>query len=139
MASSIFEAFIKGPSDIGQAKKMIMVACCLVIFTIILTGGFYIYSMLWGLDGELRSIMEDPTIPITLLVMATCAFFTFKESIIAASILLLNQSLDFLVLLTGASASGVVITIFKFLIYIGAIRAILYIRQAKKSEAISNA
>ena len=65
--------------------KMKMVSCGLVVFTIILTGGFYIYSMLWGLDGELSSMMDDPTIPVTLLIMAICAYFTFKENIIAAT------------------------------------------------------
>ncbi len=132
MANNLFDAYIKGPNDIKQAKIQILIACGLVGFTILITAGMYIFSLASVLEGELGELLDDPTIPITLALMAVFGYFTYKEKIWAAAILLINHLLDTLVLVSGASFSFGALTLIKLVIYICAIRAIIYIHKQSK-------
>lgn len=139
MASNTFEALIKGPSEKSQAKQILMTAVALVAFTIVATLGLFTYNMVSGIGGDLGGLLNDPTIPITLLVLGICAFFTYKGSIIASSILLLNQLLDALVLVVSPGSSISIITVVKIFIFISAIRSSWYLRKINQKENVQNA
>jgi len=139
MASNTFEAFLKGPSEIKQAKQILLTAVILVAFTVTTTIGLLVNNTVSGIGGELGGLLSDPTISITMLVLCVCAFFTLRGSIIAASILLINQLLDLLVLAVSPESSITVISVLKVLIFISAIRAAWYLRKVKLKTLAQNA
>ena len=113
MANNIFEAFIKGADNEKEAQLILNTACDLAVFTVLATAGFYAYFLIIGNTGSLGALIDDPTIPATLAVIAVCAFFTYKGSVIATAILLLNQLLDALVLILNADSSISILSIAK--------------------------
>jgi hypothetical protein len=133
MIQKTIEAYIYGPKEEIIAKRMILITCALVAFSIISTAGMYAYYLLVGHKSELGALLNDPTVPVTLLLLAAFGFLTYKEKIWAAIILLLNQLLDLLVLFQSSASSIGIITVVKILIYVGAIRAIWYLTKQKKS------
>lgn len=134
MAHDIMESYIKGPDSIDQARTMILVACVVVVFTMVATSAMYGYSLLSPIEGELGRLLDDPTIPIVLVLLAVFGYFTYKEKVWAAIMLLVNQLLDIVVIVVDASGGFGILTIAKVIVYVGAIRAAWYLRNQRQLQ-----
>jgi len=130
---SIFEAYAKGPSSSKQARTMILIACGVVAFTVLTTGVLYGYYLLANAEGELGLWLDDPSIPAMLVALSVFGYFTYRAKVWAAVILLINQAFDVLVLVMDSSGGVGFITVFKVIIYIGAVQATWYLRNSTKN------
>lgn len=129
MNQNIFEAYIRGPKDTIAAKLMLNIAAGVAAFVVVFTVLIYCYSLLFGINGVLGELLDDPTIPATLTVIAIAAWFTYKAHRWAAVLLLINQLLDMLVIVMGDTTSVGIVSLLKLMVFVGADRASFYLKK----------
>ncbi len=129
MNQNIFEAYIRGPKDTIAAKLMLNIAAGVAAFVVVFTVLIFCYSLLFGINGVLGELLDDPTIPATLTVIAIAAWFTYKAHRWAAVLLLINQLLDMLVIVMGDTTSVGIVSLLKLMVFVGAVRASFYLKK----------
>lgn len=112
---------------------MLNIAAGVAAFVVVFTVSIYGYSLLSGINGVLGELLDDPTIPATLAVMAIAAWFTYKAHRWAAVLLLINQLLDLLVIVMGDTTSIGIISLLKLMVFVGAVRASFYLKKNSAS------
>lgn len=130
MCRSIWGAFVKGPSNEKVAKKMILIAVVAVAITAISVLFDVRYSYFIGRDNlGLQAFLKSFEF-ILVGMMTVVGYFTYRQKLWAAIISLLNEISDVLITLLLSRAPSL-ISLVEIIIFIGAIRAIFYLKKTE--------
>jgi hypothetical protein len=131
MSQSLFKAVFEGPNDVFMAKRIINVAVIVSAIAILISLVFVVAGFFTKSTNEVITYAMDPWILADIIVATVFTFFLYKRRIWAAIVLSILVVIDMLVFYIEFERIPSALALLKLLIFIGGVKAILFLNKAE--------